>query len=96
MRLDQRPRFGGQDESVRPTDDISTEDRAVVALAMRDYRDVALYARVDLFYATDGQPQLSELELIEPSLYFNFSREGLDRFADGILRRVGLASRARP
>jgi hypothetical protein len=83
-----RPRFAGQDESVRPTDEISTEDRAVVERAVRGCRDEILYARVDLMYDTNGQPSLSELELIEPSLYFDFSPNALDRFANGILRRV--------
>ncbi len=86
-----RPRFAGQDESVQPTEEISTADRAVVESALRDYRDDVLYARIDLFYGADGKPVLSELELIEPSLYFDFSPSALDRFANGILRRVGLA-----
>ena len=83
-----RPRFAGQVESVRPTDEISLEDRAMVEHAVRDCRNDILYARIDLMYAADGRPCLSELELIEPSLYFDFSRSALDRFADGILRRA--------
>jgi glutathione synthase/RimK-type ligase-like ATP-grasp enzyme len=48
-----------------------------------------LYARVDLVRMPDGAPALMEVELIEPSLYFNYDdlspvkfAEALDRSAD--------------
>lgn len=82
------PRFAGQAESVRPTNEITSRDRDVVEWAVEAWRDEILYARVDLMYGPAGEPYLSELELIEPSLYFDFSRDGLNRFVDGILRRL--------
>ncbi len=40
-----------------------------------------LYARVDLVRLPSEQPVLMELELIEPSLYFPFGPQSLERFA---------------
>jgi hypothetical protein len=40
-----------------------------------------LYARVDLVRLPDGRPAVMELELIEPSLYFNYDAESPVRFA---------------
>lgn len=82
-----RPRFAGDHESAQPTPDISDEDRAVVERALNRFRGEALYARVDLMYDSLGKPCLSELELIEPSLYFDFSPLALSRFADAVVRR---------
>jgi glutathione synthase/RimK-type ligase-like ATP-grasp enzyme len=47
-----------------------------------------LYGRVDLARDHDGRPMLMELELTEPSLQFRFCPEALERFVDGIARRV--------
>jgi hypothetical protein len=53
-----------------------------------------LYARVDLVPASDGQPLVMELELVEPRLFF---REGgpsaLERAADAIAAAVALPGR---
>lgn len=43
-----------------------------------------LYARVDLVRVSDGQPVVIELELIEPSLYFNLDPESPHRFAKAL------------
>jgi hypothetical protein len=40
-----------------------------------------LYARIDLIRTTDNEFELMELELIEPSLYFNMDSESPMRFA---------------
>lgn len=40
-----------------------------------------LYARIDLVRTNDNQFALMELELIEPSLYFNMDKESPQRFA---------------
>lgn len=40
-----------------------------------------LYARIDLVRTEDNQFALMELELIEPSLYFNMDKESPQRFA---------------
>lgn len=51
------------------------------------------YARVDLAPGDDGAPMLMELELIEPSLFFDQGPEALDRYVSGVRRR--LADRGR-
>lgn len=43
-----------------------------------------LYARVDLVRLVDGSPALIELELIEPSLYFNMDGNSIRRFVSKI------------
>jgi len=42
---------------------------------------IPLYARVDLVRTNDNDFALIELELIEPSLYFNYDSESANRFA---------------
>ena len=43
-----------------------------------------LYARVDLIHADDGQPQLLELEILEPSLSFPLAEGSAMRFAQAL------------
>ena len=43
--------------------------------------DALTYARVDLIRGHDGAPQLLELELCEPSLFFEHAAGSADRFA---------------
>lgn len=64
------------------------EDERTVALhalnaagARLDLEDPLTYARVDLIRDGDGQPQLLELELCEPSLFFAHDEGSADRFA---------------
>lgn len=87
-----RPRFAGQHESVRLAEEISSADRALVEAALDGCRDSILYARIDVMYDSANQPRLSELELIEPSLYFDFSELALNRFADSIIE-IGAGDR---
>ena len=85
------PRFTGQDESVSgalPVTDAERErvERALSAVAggegaMRDL----LYARADLV-DDDGTLRISELELIEPSLFLKQSPAALERLVDAIAR----------
>ncbi|MCR6699898.1 MAG: hypothetical protein NVV68_01420 [Dokdonella sp.] len=46
------------------------------------------YARVDLVRAGDGTPCVLELELVEPSLFFDHAPGSAARLAEAILRRV--------
>ena len=50
--------------------------------------DRLLYARVDLIPGPDGDPQLLELELTEPSLFFDVAPQQAERLADGIVARL--------
>lgn len=58
----------------------SAAERALADAALATLDAPLLYARVDLVLI-DGAPQLSELELIEPSLYLEHMPGGHDAFA---------------
>jgi len=47
-----------------------------------------LYARVDFLRDDDGRLRLSELELVEPSLFFRHAPHAADMLADALLARV--------
>jgi O-ureido-D-serine cyclo-ligase len=51
------------------------------------------YARVDLIRAADGSPCLLELELTEPSLFFQYAPGSAARFAATVLARLGRGTR---
>ncbi|MEM7756423.1 MAG: hypothetical protein AAF297_12420 [Planctomycetota bacterium] len=86
--VEKSPRFADDEESVQtaPTDDA---DRAFVSkvLSSEDFGDL-LFARVDVMRGDNGELLLSELELIEPSLFFPFGQAGLERFVRAIEQRV--------
>ena len=89
--IEKRPRFDDQDEEVYLRESISDEMRAfaqqVLAAANQDH----LYARVDVFPADDGSLMLSELELLEPSLFFPHSPEAVGVFVRGVEKRMAAA-----
>jgi hypothetical protein len=73
---------------VTPSPDQLAAAEAVLAAA--PFRaDELLYARVDLLPGPDGRPLLLELELVEPSLFFDGASGAVDRFAAAIARRCG-------
>lgn len=83
--IEKRPRFAGEEESVdaRPLDDAHRRfARAVLEVCPVP----ATYARVDVMRTDDGGIALSELELIEPSLFFDFGPGSADRMANAIER----------
>jgi O-ureido-D-serine cyclo-ligase len=47
-----------------------------------------LYARVDLIHDDDGAPRVLELELTEPSLFFEHASGSAERFARAIIERA--------
>ena len=51
-------------------------------------REDLLYARVDLIRGPDGEPQLVELELTEPSLFFSYADGAADRLAERLIERL--------
>lgn len=68
---------GGLISSVEPAEDlIKTGSLAINAIGQ-----TLLYARVDLVRLQSGQPALIEMELIEPSLYFNTCARSVELFA---------------
>jgi hypothetical protein len=51
-----------------------------------------LYARADFLTADDSRLLLTELELVEPSLFFRHAPEAAERLAEALLARLGHAS----
>jgi glutathione synthase/RimK-type ligase-like ATP-grasp enzyme len=47
-----------------------------------------LYARVDMISGPNGEPQLVELELTEPSLYFSYGDGAAARLAELVIERL--------
>lgn len=75
----------------RVQDDFGAKDYAIefpdVALARRAIEAVGhplLYGRADFLIADDGL-RLTELELVEPSLFFRHGRHAAERLADALL-----------
>jgi glutathione synthase/RimK-type ligase-like ATP-grasp enzyme len=78
----------------RVQDDFGAKDYLIdfpdVALAGRTMDAVGrtlLYGRADFLIAGEGL-QLTELELVEPSLFFRHARHTADRLADAVYRRL--------
>jgi len=76
---DIRPRTPSQEE-------LAVADAALDAVPMG--RDALLYGRVDLVPGPDGAPVVLELELCEPSMYFDHADGSAARFAGAIARRM--------
>jgi len=79
------PRFAGEDESVTLVPEVSPELRRLAAEAIGDRASELLYARVDVMIDAGGAWCVSELELIEPSLFFAQVPSALTRFVDAIV-----------
>ena len=83
------PRFAGGVEQVTGPWPVEPVEREVAEAALSAAGAHALlYARVDLVRGANGQPMVSELELLEPSLFLAQHRPALDAIADGIAARV--------
>lgn len=65
-------------------EEIAVAQRTLAAMPFADL----LYARVDLIHDDDGAPRVLELELTEPSLFFEHAPGSADRFARAIVERV--------
>lgn len=81
------PRFSGEEETVSEAMPIAPAERAVGEAAVAHVLDRVtpelLYARVDLV-DDEGTPRLSELELMEPSLFLLQERRALDRLVSAV------------
>ncbi len=77
--------YGGSVVPARPEPEmIQIGRQALVALSLGAW----LYARVDLILSQQG-PVVSEVELIEPELFFRVSKESPAVFADCLLKQIG-------
>lgn len=75
---------GGQLALVEPEPEL----KAVAEQTLKTLPDDPLYARLD-FIRTEQGFAVMEVELIEPSLYFNMDDESAQRFADAFVARYG-------
>lgn len=76
--------FGGSDRPVEISDEELNLARGIVDTIDGEW----LYARVDLLRDDDGQLKLSELELVEPSLFFRHCPAAAERLAEAVCRRL--------
>ena len=76
-----QPEFDGIIEAHRPQPD----EHEAAARVLAAVEEPLLYARVDLVRGLDLQPQLIELELIEPDLYLGYDSGAGRRFASAAL-----------
>jgi hypothetical protein len=74
-----RARFAGDEASITPVA-IEADERATAERVLRAAPPGIRYARVDLARDEHGEPQLMELELIEPALFLADSPAGMQRF----------------
>lgn len=82
--------FGASDAVTEPTDEELRIAWAAMAAAERRFTTGAglLYGRADFLRDDTGHSLLSELELVEPSLFFRHAPAAADRLADALLRRL--------
>ncbi|MBX2798775.1 MAG: hypothetical protein KTR31_13940 [Myxococcales bacterium] len=81
------PRFAGQQEAVHPLGPPSDADRHLVRRALDWIGEPLVFARVDVVEMA-GQPVISELECVEPSLFLETHRGAADRLAQAIVTRL--------
>ncbi len=76
--------FGGSANRCVPT----AAEIAFAEEILKKCQHEAVYARVDLVYNLRSQPQVMELELIEPELWLRLAPESSDGFANAIVERL--------
>ena len=75
--------FGGTTKAVEPTVEILKQTQKIMDLQ----KEPLLYARVD-GVIRDGQFLLMELEINEPSLFFEFSEKGVENFSEAVCENL--------
>jgi O-ureido-D-serine cyclo-ligase len=72
-------------------DEIALAEQVIAALpALFGLNGPLAYARIDLLRDEDSQPCLLELELTEPSLFFNYADGAAERFVTALKHRLSL------
>lgn len=84
-----RQRFDGQDESVTTDAPPTPQEQAMAARILEPFAERIAYARIDVFPDARGHPLVSEVELIEPSLFFRYGPEALTRLIRRLERGSG-------
>lgn len=85
--IEKRPRFDDQEEEVYLRDSISDDMRDMAQRVLAAAGKDNLYARVDVFPDEDGSLMLSELEMLEPSLFFPCFPDAVGVFVRGVENR---------
>ena len=70
--------FGGSVEKINP----SLEIIELAEKTIKSLKTMPLYARVDIIFDNGNKPVISELELIEPELWFRFKEESAYKLAE--------------
>ena len=70
--------FGGSVEKIIP----SLEIIELAEKTVKSLKTIPLYARVDIIFDNGSNPVISELELIEPELWFRFKEESAYKLAE--------------
>lgn len=76
--------FGGSVHDYTPT----SEEIAFSEAAVKACPELPLYARVDIFTDNSGKLAVSELELIEPELWFRNCKDAAHELAQGIVEHL--------
>ena len=82
------PRFAEGVEQVSESLPLTEAEHAVGMAALAPLAAGLVYARVDVAPDADGQPQVMELELVEPSLFLQQEPRALDRLVAAMVRRI--------
>ena len=90
------PRFHGQDERISGPLDVSDQQAELARHAIAAVDHELLYGRVDMVETASRGPLITELELIEPSLFLGYADQGVtQRLAGALADRVNAARAAR-
>ncbi|MCC6402651.1 MAG: hypothetical protein IT207_01440 [Fimbriimonadaceae bacterium] len=81
-----QPRFSDGTESVGAALEPSEFERSLATRVIASLPFPVSYARIDLMPDEDGDPLVSEVELIEPSLFFAQNPAALDTFVETVVR----------
>lgn len=81
------PRFAGDSENVTGPFPIAEDEHAVATAALAPYGNL-LYGRVDLARDEQERPMVMELELVEPSLFFNRGPGSAVRYVAALRKRL--------
>ncbi|MEL6797135.1 MAG: hypothetical protein AAFO89_09980 [Planctomycetota bacterium] len=84
-----QPRFDTDDESVSDAKPVTDAERDMLATCLDVVGEGLLYARLDTMRSADGSLLISELELIEPSLFLLQSEAATTRFVEAIAELAG-------
>ena len=81
--------FEGDDEAVSQAVAVSSEEAEIADRCIDSIPEEVFYIRIDLIRDDEGRMCVSEVEVIEPTLFLSQSPTALDRYVAGLVRIVG-------